>query len=137
MKNHSKRPDWRSGFSLVELAVVATIVATIITLSTTLTVKTAHVWKDIAQCRVAVAELNNHLDRLTRMEPDEARQAIAMMQPSSYCRPTLANPQIAAEISPCDLGWHITLQLTWNRRHIDRPVRMTGWIVRQPEPTED
>ena len=64
----------RRGVSLLELLVSGVVLVTVMTLVTTLCIRISSVWKDVGHHRVAVAELSNHLDRLTRLDANAAQQ---------------------------------------------------------------
>lgn len=137
MRSDSFRRKSRWGFTLVELLAAMVVLTTVIGLVTGLSVRISRVWKDIGHCQIAVAELSNQLDRLTRLEPQQAEEAILALQPSEHCRRTLANPQLAGQLAATDIGLQITLQLNWDRYSPGKPIQLAGWIAGIPPGSED
>ncbi len=137
MRSNSARTKPRNGFTLVELLAAVVILTTVIGLVTGLSVRISRVWKDIGQSQIAVAELSNQLDRLTRLQPQQAEEAIRALQPSVHCRRTLANPQLSGQLASTDIGLQITLQLNWNRYTPGKPIQLAGWIAGDPLDSED
>lgn len=136
MKTRTAKHDHRPGVAMLELVVAAVVLVVIMSLVTTLCFRTSLVWQDIGHRRVAVAELSNQLDRLTRMNPQQARDELSKLKPSELSRRTLPEPQLIGEMVPSEIGYQINLHLDWNRAHPGQPVELCGWIPMPLEPEE-
>ena len=135
-KSTTNRMSCRRGATLTELVVAAVVMVMVMSLVTTLCYRISLVWQDIGHHRVAIAELSNQLDQLTRMTPEQAREALDSIAPSELSQRTLRNPELKGSISPSEIGHRIQLELNWNRRHPGQPVGLTGWIPLRPEQKE-
>jgi type II secretory pathway pseudopilin PulG len=125
----------RTAMTLVELLVAVSLLTTVISLATGLSMRINRVWKEIGQARIALAELNNQLDTLLRLDPPNAAQAITALRLSDYCRRGLCNPTITGYIQESPVGMRITLEITWDRPHGGKPIQLSGWILEpQSEP---
>ncbi len=118
----------RRGVSLIELLVSALLLMTIMSFVTTFCVQIDRVWKDIGQHRVALCELSNQLEGLTRLKPEAAQQALEALVPSETCRRTLQRPELTGNLVEDDLGMRVVLQLNWQRRYSGKPVTLAGWL---------
>jgi len=119
----------RDGLTFIELVVSAMLLITIMSFITSICLQTSLIWKDIGHHRAAVNELSNQLERLTRLTPDEARQALGSLQPSAVCSRTLNKPQLSAELIDDNLGLRVVMQIDWKRRNPGKPVELVGWML--------
>ncbi len=128
LRSKQTKLKFRRGGMLIELAVSTIVLISLLSIATTLCFQVSLVWRDINQHRVAVAELSNQLDQLTRMDPQQARETLKSMIPSELSKHTLRDPQLSGKLIETTLGQQINLQLNWNRRHPGKPVKLVGWI---------
>ena len=89
----------------------------------------SRVWTDIGQHRIAMAELSNQLEQLTKIDPTELPAATSPLEASEWTRRTLMDTRLSATLVPSELGTQITVSLDWKRRFPGRPVQLTGWSV--------
>ncbi len=113
---------------MVEMVISSLLLLTVMTFVTTLYFRINLVWKNIGHHRVAVAELSNQLESLTRLSPNEAQVAIESLEPSEYCARTLQAPELSGELLDDVLGKRIVLSLDWNRQTPGKPVELAGWL---------
>lgn len=123
------RHGHRGGFTMVEMVVSAVLLITIMSFVTSLCFRIDLVWKDIAHHRVAVGELSNQLEEITRMSTAQARAALVSMTPSAICEQTLSSPVIVGELLEDELGNRVVLQINWERRHPGKPVELAAWLA--------
>lgn len=123
----------RRGASMIELVVAAIVMVIVMSLVTTLCFRISLVWQDIGHRRVAVAELSNQLDRLTRMNPQQVRDELQTLKPSELSKRTLREPQLTGKMVQSDAGHQINLRLDWKRHQGGQPVELVGWIPWRPE----
>ena len=113
---------------MVELVISAMLLVTVMTFVTTLSFSINLVWKDIGHHRVAAGELSNQLESLTRLPLQEARVAVASLEPSELCRRTLKDPELSGQLVEDNLGTRVELSINWNRRNPGKPVQLVGWV---------
>jgi len=127
--NRVKNMECRRGLAMFELVTSAVAMVTIMSFVTTLCFRTSNIWKDIGQQRVAVSELSNQLDRLTRMKLPQIEKELQSLEPSGYCKKTLREAQLFGKLEQSDLGPHITLKINWKRRFAGKPIALVGWVA--------
>ena len=130
----------RSGTTLAELLVAATLLITGMTLISKGAVQTQRIWQATRHQQLALDELANQMDRLTAMPPLERTESLASLQPSESLRAILANPTLKGEFMNDEDGARILLSLDWDRVGPAIPVTLVGWIPPSPPvatPTED
>ena len=118
----------RRGVTMVELVVATGLLVAVMCFVTSLCFRIDSVWKDIGYHRVAVNELSNQLELLTRLSPEEAREAIGSLAPTTVCARTLRDPTLSGEIIEDSLGVRVVLQIDWARKHPGKPVQLVGWL---------
>lgn len=123
MSNH------RHGVTLIETLVSLMLLATIFSAVAPLIARQARLQADARAYRLAVDELTNHLDRLTRLSPEEIEQQLNRLKPSEVASAALEGATFRGESSPCEIGTRITLTLLWPENDRGKPpVSLTGWI---------
>ena len=124
----------RTGITILELTVSAVILVAVMTFFTTLSVRINQVWKDIGYKRMAMAELANQVDQISRLDRVGAEKAIESLSPSTLCEQTLSQPELTGEINQTELGTQIVLRLNWKRSNGGKPVELVGWLVEEGSP---
>lgn len=126
MNRHSKK---QKGITTIELMVSAAVLLGIMTFVGSLTVRINGVWKDIVQRRVAVCELTNQLEELTRQDEKELDQQLDSLEPSIHCSNSLRGAKLSATVRDDQLGKRIVLSINWSRTHAGKPVELSGWLT--------
>lgn len=127
-----KQPNVRRrGVSSIEFLVSFSIMATVMTFVTTMTLNINRVWRDIEHQRLAVCELSNQLEEITRLKGESLIERVGEIEPSDFCKQGLDEPRISAKITSDSLGQRIDLELAWKRRLAEKKVRLSGWSVKQ------
>ena len=121
----------RRGVSSIEFLVSFSVMATVMTFATTMTLNISRVWRDIEHQRLAMCELSNQLEELTRLGDEALEKRVSNIQPSNFCKQGLNEPRISAKISSDDLGQRIDLELVWKLQPVERKVRLSGWAIDQ------
>ena len=103
----------RAGFSKTELIVSASILAVVMLVSMKLFYNCNIIWKDIRHHRIAVAELANSADALTRQPKSELDAACAQLKPSEVCERTLKEVALTATRHQDELGERVDLVIRW------------------------
>ena len=118
----------RSGTTLAELLVTATLLITGLTLISQGAVQTQRIWQATRHHQLALDELANQVDRLTAMKPIERTESLASLLPSESIRAILDNPTLKGEAVSDEDGDRIVLSMEWDRVGPAIPVTLVGWI---------
>lgn len=127
----------RRGVSSIEFLVSFSVMATVMTFATTMTLNISRVWRDIEHQRLAVCELSNQLEEITRLRGESLVERVGQIEPSGFCKQGLDEPRISAKISSDSLGQRIDLELAWERRPAEKKVRLSGWSVSEEVSSDD
>ncbi len=120
---------------MIEAVVSAAMLLVVMSFVTSLLFRVDLVWRDTCSHRAAINELNNHLDYLSMLPPDELPQAIDSLQPSESVARVLDSPTLSGDISTDKLGYRITLLLDWRRPMGGKPVQMVAWSCSEEQLT--
>ena len=119
----------RGGVSSIEFLVSFSVMATVMTVATTMTLNISRVWRDIEHQRLAVCELSNQLEEMTLLSGEDLIERVGQIEPSEFCKQGLDEPRIAAQLSSDVLGQRIDLELAWKRHPVEKKVRLSGWAM--------
>jgi hypothetical protein len=86
-------------------------------------------WEDTRHHQLAMDELSNRLDLLTRLSGEDLQQAIQQLQVSSDIAAVLPDADLKAILIQDQFGDRIELSLQWKRVGTGKPIRLVGWIV--------
>ena len=136
--NSKRRPTLkpRAGFTMIEAVVSAGLLMVVMSFVVQMTFRIDGVWSDTTHHRIAIQELSNQLDRLTRLSPDEIQEELEQLEPSDAIRGTLHGAMISGVLINDEFGQRVGLQLNWDKRHASRPMEMSAWL-RQPNETNE
>ena len=126
-------PKNPNGFTVTELIVCVAVLLTVMTVSTSMFFQTQRIWQDIRHHRIAVSELSNQLDRLTRLTQQELEAELAKLRPSALCAEALRDPELTGVVNDDSVGTRITLKIKWKRRHGEKPITLCGWLNKNKE----
>lgn len=124
----SRRLSRRSGFTLLELLVSATLLIALISVVTPLTVRAGRMWQDARGYRLAANELSNQLEDMTLLSDQERQQALDNWTPSEELLRALPEARITGEVIDDANGKRLRLSLGWRRSASSPPLTMVGWI---------
>jgi len=124
-----KTHNIRRGISSLEFLVSFSVMVVVMTFMTSLTFKVSRVWRDIDHDRLAMNELSNQLDFLTRQHGAQLIEQVKNLKPSEFCLAGLPNPRITASLTGDPLGQRIDLELIWDHTPIERKLQLSGWSV--------
>ncbi|MEL7499132.1 MAG: hypothetical protein AAFN77_16110 [Planctomycetota bacterium] len=119
----------RKAFLRIELIVTGVVMITVMSVASAICMRTNLVWKDIRYQRVAVQELSNHLDQLTRLTADEANSELESLQPSAWCERTLHEVKLTSSTQTDAIGTRLELVISWKDRFGRHDTQLSGWIV--------
>lgn len=127
---------------MVETLVAIVLLTVTVSMIAAMSVRIHHIWKEISHRRVAVAELNNQLELLTRLPLAELDQAIRNLQVSDACLSILSEVTLEGETIEDPLGTRVTLRINWQRKVPGKPLQLSGWVsdrreTHQEAPTDD
>ena len=118
----------RRGLSSMELIVSTSVMMAIIFVVAKMSFQIQGVWRDVDHHRVAICELSNHLDRLTRLTPDDAKIALQELTVSEPCARTLSNARLSGQLTKDELGFRVDLKLSWQTKYPSKPTKLQGWL---------
>ena len=124
----------RQGVSKIEMIVAASLLVTVMSFSVSGFQRVNGIWRDIRDRRLAVCELSNQLEELTRLSAAEAATALPELKPSVACAASLKQAKLSGARGEDALGQRLDLTLTWRPRqsgfskdHV-RTVTLSGWL---------
>lgn len=123
----------RSGMSVSELLVAATLLLTLITLVVPLAARTGRIWQDSRAYRMALEELTNELEHLTALPPEERQLALEQWQPSERITRALPGANLESETIDDEDGQRLVLTLDWDRPSGATPLSLVSWILPSSE----
>ncbi len=132
--NRCPIPKPRAGFTMIEAVVSAGLLMVVMSFVVQMTFRIDGVWGDTHHHRIAIQELSNQLDRLTRLSAEEVVIELQQLQPSEAIRETLHEATISGELVKDEFGQRVALQLNWDKRQPGKPMEMSAWL-RQPDGT--
>jgi hypothetical protein len=128
MSGDRARP--RRGVSSIEVLVAFTLLAGIMTISTSLLVKQGRMLQAQREYRLALDELSNQMERLTVLPEDALREAVDSLKPSSTIAERLSGVQLRGELQPAEIGQRVTLRIWWDEpQRSAAPLRLTAWVL--------
>lgn len=125
-QSHAK--SRRSGTTLAEMLVAATLLITGLTLISKGFVQTQRIWQETRHHQLALDELANQIDRLTAIPATERAASLASLQPSESIQNILTNAILQGEAINDEDGDRIVLSLDWKRVGPAVPVTLVGWL---------
>lgn len=118
----------RSGITLVELMVAATLVVSGLATIGKLSIASGRMWQQTRHEQVALEELSNQLERLIALPPAQRGDAIAQLKPSALAAGRLPGVTITAQSLEDHAGQRIALQINWERSAPAKPLTLVGWF---------
>ncbi len=135
MIKHSQSTTRRAGLTKTEVLVSAVLLTAVMSVTASMFHNINLVWKNIRHHRIAMGELSDQLDMLTRNPQGDIKAVIKELQPSSICRAALWEPALTASIAKDKLGQRIDVELKWRSTNGTRKsprsnsVKLSGWLT--------
>ena len=114
---------------MTELVVAAGLLVVVMSVVTSLAVRSNRLSQDSRQYRLALDELSNQLERLTSAGEARLSDSLESLSPSSEISSTLPNPVLSAELLVDEYGTRIAMHLSWDRIGKHTPVTLIGWVA--------
>ena len=127
-----QRSALRQGIITFELLVSAGLIVCMIGVLAPLTVRTSRMINDGRQVRMAVSELSNQIDFLTRFERERLLEELETLNPSEEVRQALPNAKLAGEVKSDSDGSRLILTIDWDRPVKGNPLSLVAWIDAAP-----
>jgi type II secretory pathway pseudopilin PulG len=128
------RRGHRQGFTILELVVSAGMLIVVMTFVTTMAFRINQTWQQIGHQRIAMLELNNQIDRLIHLPPQQVDDAIQQIQSSPIAQRSLVDPKLTAERIDDQWGDRILVRIDWRRRFPGRPLELVAWLPSRSQP---
>ena len=118
----------RSGFTLTELLVAATLLIAVLSVAAQLTVRTDRLRQDVRREQIALDELATQLDRLLAADPPQRSELLANLTPGQQIAHVLPGARLVGEEVRDDAGRRLVLELSWKQAAGAKPLTLVGWI---------
>ncbi|MDG2220025.1 MAG: prepilin-type N-terminal cleavage/methylation domain-containing protein [Rubripirellula sp.] len=129
----------RAAFTLTELMVCASLLATVMSFVATISIRTDRLWRDTRNQKIALDELGNQLEHLTTLDLPGAQQAIESLEISADTRVLLPRASLRGKIEhpPGSTQIVLTLQIdgeSATRTTHHAPLTLVGFLTTSPDP---
>ncbi len=125
--NHKRKShDHRSGFTLTEVVVAASLLAAVMGIVAPLTVRCGRMWQDTQHQQMAMDEMVNQLERLTALRPAERQRAIAELTTSPHLGAVMPGSELSIKTMSEQDGERLVLSLTCRAK--EKPLQLVAWI---------
>ena len=122
----------RRGVTQVEVIVAAGLVVASLTFLPRIGYQLQRITKESKQYQIAIHELANHLERLTRNDPQPLEEALSQSTLAPYVIESLDGAKLDGRVIEDALGTRIELSLQWKRSGDPPPVKLVGWVSAEP-----
>ncbi len=123
-----RRRRRRNGATLIELMVTATLLASGVGIVAPLSVRCGRLWQQTRHHQLALDELSNQMDRLTRLPAGEIATALDSIEVSQAAQTMLAEVAMEGRILRATSEARLQLSIDWKRRGNPPPLTLVGWI---------
>ena len=124
MVSHSRR-----GTTITEFVVACALLGSLMLFVVPSAVRIGRLQQAMRHDRIAMDELTNRLDRLTRLPLDQLKQEVDSLAPSEFAVSGLPNPELSGTLQNSQEGYRLALEISWNRPgRRESPLTMATWI---------
>lgn len=116
---------------MIEAVVSAGLLLVVMSFSLQMTYRVDTVWRDTGHHRVAIHELSNQLERLSKLGSSERMTELESLKVSEHLSATLQDAELTGEVVDDDWGQRLVLRLNWLRRHPGQPLQMSAWLSQE------
>ena len=123
----------RPGTTLTEFVVACTLLGSLMLYIVPSAIRNGRMQQVIRHDRIAMDEITNQLDRLTRLPWNRIKQEVARLTPSEFAVAGLPNPTLSGTFRDSEEGYRLALEISWNStgRSV-APLTMATWIYPPP-----
>jgi type II secretory pathway pseudopilin PulG len=120
---------YNRGTTIIEIVVACTVLGSLMLFIGPATVRHGRLQRLLRQERIAMDEISNQLDRLTRLRLDQIQQELAKLAPSEFARTGLPNPRLSGTLQGSEEGYRLALEISWNTpgRYVV-PLTIATWV---------
>ncbi len=126
----------RRGSTLVELIVAAGLLIALMSILSPLSTRLGRLWHQSRHYQLALDEVNNQLEQLTTLSPEERDTKLQQLQVSESLSNVFPEAKLSAEVTSDDDGERLTLRLQWDSSHGAKPLSLTAWMPPRKSPVE-
>lgn len=119
----------RRGFSLTELVVCASMIATIMSFVASISIRVNRVWRDTRHQQIALDELSNQLEALTRLDLQAATARLEKLEVSPEAQSLLPGAKIAGEFLTTRDSTQLVLTLTLDAQRVSAVKRHRDYTL--------
>ncbi len=119
----------RRGTTIIEFVVACSLLSALILLVVPSAIRIGRVQRTMRHERIAMDEVTNQLDRLTRLSVDQIKQEITSVAPSKFAEDGLPNPRLTGTLRESEDGYRVALEIAWDGLG-ERPMSLTAatWV---------
>jgi Tfp pilus assembly protein PilV len=129
-------PQWncfrRRGVSTIEVLVAASLLMSVIGVSSSLVSRITKVYQATRHYQIAVNELANQMEVLTILSESEQKNTLKNLSLSPPVAEVLPNAKIEGRIIEDDSGARIVLSIRWERGSNAPPIELVAWLDTMP-----
>ena len=119
----------RRGATLIELMVSCSMLTALMAFAVPSAIRIGRVQQSMRHDRIAMDELSNQMDRLSRLPVDEIEQQIDSLAPSAPTAANLPDARLVGSLNAADGGYRLVLDITWRRIGASNvPQSLAGWV---------
>ncbi|TWT76679.1 hypothetical protein CA13_71760 [Planctomycetes bacterium CA13] len=118
----------RSGVTLTELLVAATVVVTGMAIVAPLAIRSGRMWLETRAQHIAMDELSNQLEQIISLPANELPAELPRLAASDWATERLPGVQLNGERLGHDA---VRVSINWTRVGDPKPIELIGWISPQ------
>jgi Tfp pilus assembly protein PilV len=126
--NSRRRFRSRSGLSQVEILVAASLLMAGMGVLPTLGFHINRIAKESRNYQLAVHELANQLERISKLPREPMRNALRDMQLAPHVSEVLPGGTLAGILQQDSTGTRLILSLQWERTGSPPPLQLVAWV---------
>jgi len=127
-KKLRRRTPSRSGLSQVEILVAASLLMAGIGVLPSLGFHINRISKESRNYQLAVHELANQLERLSRLTPEQLQASLRTLKVAPHVSEALPEVTLESEMKQDSTGTRLILSLQWKRNGSPPPVQLVAWV---------
>jgi len=107
----------------------ATLLLTVAIAGTPSLFRKIHSLQDASRIyHLAIQELSNHMESLTRMSPSNCEEALDSIAVSAELKQQIPESSIRGQITQDGDAWKIVLSIQLPVQHRSEPIQLIGWL---------
>ena len=118
----------RMGSTLAEVMVSAVLITAMVSLISTIVVRSGRMSQQTRQAQFAMDELSNQMERITLLPVDQLEQAIKALEISDEFHSSVPDALLSGKVVRDDDSTRVVLDLDWQRNTPSLPLTLVAWV---------